>query len=259
MSRHPLGSLRERVETSAWLDMFVVNADNYRHPGDQVGHELRAMATAKPAVIGVVEALGNHLPELPGYTLIRDTSTPSRANIAAYVRDDLDPTHIQWHDLKVGWARTKYPGNHEPRSILTFRIGGRFRVIVAHHPPAGAGKRARAEHFARLVTLLNRNLLWPVALLWDANGAARTLAAVTGCRVIGRRVDCILARGAFRFRFKYLAEFDDPRGPRYKKVRFLGDHGDVLSAALKVPLRWITPQQPPTNPARLADAGTGSA
>lgn len=124
----------------------------------------------RPKVFGVVEAIGRRLPELEGYALVRDTSTPSRANVALYVRKGLFPVGIHWIDHERDWKRPLHPGMHEPRSTLVVTVEG-WTVVVAHAPQAGAAMAAaRAEWLdieAHLLAAANRN--WPVLLLSDSN------------------------------------------------------------------------------------------
>lgn len=252
MNKRPLAALRERIEATTWLRLFVVNADNFREREAQVGIELRAIAAAyRPAVIGVVEALGNYLPEIDGYVLVRDTSTDARANIAAYILADLRPSHGRWHDMVHGWDRTEVDGVHEPRSILEFRIGGRVRVVVAHDPDPRAKGPARAEHRVKLRRLALAYPTWPFLLLEDSNGNAPQLMRWAGLRRFGQRVDTVLARGVLRGFARYLSEF--PRLDRRGVVRFEGDHGHVLSVAVLVPTRYLTPRVPRAEDPRLSE------
>lgn len=161
----------------------------------------------RPRVLGLAEAIGYRLnTAVPGYRLLRDTSRPGRANIAAYVRNDVTAT-IRWTDLHTTWARTDHPGPHPARSILRLRLRGNGTVIVAHAPPVtrpgpGSSVPARREHYAALLALMapwtttgwrERAKVWrhaarrtPCLLLCDPNAAPgdpvsmRSLAAAVG-------------------------------------------------------------------------------
>lgn len=124
----------------------------------------------RPKVFGVVEAIGRRLPELERYDLIRDTSSPSRANVALYVRKGLEVGTVRWIDHRLSWPRVLHPGLHEPRSTLAVTVEG-WTVVVAHAPQVGRPMDgARAEWLdieTRLLASANRN--WPVLLLSDSN------------------------------------------------------------------------------------------
>lgn len=100
----------------------------------QVNLETLAILSTKPAVLGLCEAVGYRLPDPAGYHLIRDTSRPGRANIAAYVRTDLPLTHVHWTDCDTTWTRPNGGGQHPARSILTLRAAG-IQNTVHHQPP----------------------------------------------------------------------------------------------------------------------------
>jgi hypothetical protein len=123
-----------------------------------------------PKVYGVVEAIGRRLPELEHYTMIRDTSTPSRANIALYVRKGLKVGTVRWIDHQREWKRPLHPGMHEPRSTLVVTVED-WTVVVAHAPQVGAPMAAARDEWlaieAHLLAAANRN--WPVLLLSDSN------------------------------------------------------------------------------------------
>ena len=101
---------------------------------EQLPKELRALAKSGPRVIGLAEAIGYALPKLDGYTLIRDTTEPSRSNIATYVEKGLPLDLVTWHDLSQTWSRTEHDGLHPARSWLEFHLDG-DQFIVGHQPP----------------------------------------------------------------------------------------------------------------------------
>src|SRR5690349_5574597 len=101
---------RQQVPLSGWFYNIGPGRDH-----DVVTDEILAILATNPPVLAGCEAIGYQLPWVQGYTLIRDRSTRSRANIFAYVRNDLTPGRKRWFDLKETWRRTKHPGLHEPR------------------------------------------------------------------------------------------------------------------------------------------------
>ncbi len=104
---------------------------------EQLPKELRALVRSGPRVLGLCETIGYTLPALDGYDLIRDTSRPGRANIAAYVeKQGRDLTDVRWHDLDQTWSRTEHPGTHPARSWLEFFLDG-DQFIIGHQPPKG--------------------------------------------------------------------------------------------------------------------------
>lgn len=106
----------------------------------QVVQEIRAQLNTGPLVAGYVEAIGWHLPGTittdngTRYKLIRDTSTPGRANIAAYVPEAAHLTRVRWHDLAFRWPAEHGGGLHPARSFLSFLVDG-TKYVVAHQPP----------------------------------------------------------------------------------------------------------------------------
>lgn len=124
----------------------------------------------RPKVYGVVEAIGRRLPELKRYHLIRDTSRPSRANVALYVRKGLKFGSVRWIDHEIPWPRVLHSGQHEPRSTLVVTVEG-WTIVVAHAPQVGAAMKAARDEWltieARLLAAANHD--WPVLLLSDSN------------------------------------------------------------------------------------------
>lgn len=173
----------------------------------QIDRELRALANLlnpdpdrrRPKVLGVCEAVGKVLPDtLTPYRLIRDRSTPSRANIALYLLARLHVEAIRWHDLRETWPRTEHPGIHEPRSILRVEVEG-WRVLVGHAPPiAPESGKARDEWHDAMVDLMTS--VGPVLALVDPNSVlildrGRIVTAGTNIEaVVGRN---IVLDGAF--------------------------------------------------------------
>jgi hypothetical protein len=200
------------------LPLTFYNLDNNR-PNDQMAREVRALLTGpRPAVLGVCEAVGYNLPGVEGWRVYRDTSTKSRANIAAYVKNNLEVTGVQWHDLAETWSRTEHPGTHEPRSILELRAGP-LQVLVHHQPPKGTDNTHDAQQEG-IDKLEARMAPWtrddwstrpqadkddaraqPRVVLWDANrkpgeeGPGPTMLAgrIDGVTV-GHRIDGAVIR-----------------------------------------------------------------
>lgn len=186
--------------------------------GGVVAKEIRALLDDPDLIaLGLVEAVGYLLPHVPGWHLIRDRSTPGRANVAAYTR--IKPTHIQWHDHKFTWKRTKHPGQHPPRSTLEFRLG-RLQMLVCHQPPSPhINEQAQAEGI-RILTRemapwtrdekvwerLSRNIRFvskarPRVVVGDFNRAPRgpgpsplRLAENINGIVLGWHIDCAVVR-----------------------------------------------------------------
>lgn len=115
-------------------------------PAGQVEKEIRAILNEwRPAILGLCEALGYDLPGVQDYVKIRDASSKSRENIAAYVKASLDgPDKIQWHDMEETWSRTERPGTHEARSWLEFRAG-KLQALIGHQPPKGTDNTKAAQ------------------------------------------------------------------------------------------------------------------
>ena len=198
---------------------YFYNLDNYRSDA-QVARELRAMARDRPHTIEVCEVIGNTLPDLPGYRLLRDRSTKSRENIAAYVREDLPVGGPWWIDLTEDWGRTSGPGRHEPRSYLVFRLG-RMQRITGHQPPRYTDNTIMAQQegvdavvramapwtrkgWAERETWVQRRIqrLRPRMLCWDGNrrtgeagpGPDSVARRIGGEVHLGRRIDHAITR-----------------------------------------------------------------
>ena len=224
------------------LRLVVMNADNFRGPA--VADELRSLVPYTPAVIAVVEAIGNPTPPLPGYELLASDKTPGRSNVAAYVRRDLNPRNVAWHPCQRTWPRTEGPGPHWPREALTFDAGHPdtpSHVVVAHHPPTAPGSGpARDEHYQLLVELARKADHGPLFVLFDGNGVQDRLARRIGGRVIGTKIDCAVARDVARKPkpdWTYLSSWPrlTPAGTADGRVRFGGDHGHIFAADVWLP------------------------
>jgi hypothetical protein len=148
---------------------------------NRVDKEIRALLARRPAVLGLCETIGYDLPCPDDYRVIRDRSNKSRANIAAYVKQNLDLSDKKWHDLKETWSRTETTGTHEPRSILEFRAG-RLMVWVAHQPPKGTDN-TQAAQMEGIDKLTARMAPW-TREDWDDRTEADKAAAKDQARVV---------------------------------------------------------------------------
>lgn len=231
----------------------------------ELAREIRALLSLRPEVLGLAETIGYHLPAVPGYVLLRDTSRPGRSNVAAYVRADLYVEGSErWHDLTTEWKRWDHPGMHPARSALEFRIGHGVQVVVYHAPPLGirdahgapiaaSAQREglnlltrrlapeRREGFSlRAARARLRALAAPRIVLQDANrdpSAPATvpgpaaLAAAIGGRVVGDKIDNAVVRRALVVFASY------PR--RVAGVLLRTDHGHAFRFRVKVARRWL--------------------
>lgn len=224
--------------------LYQYNLDNNR-PDDQVAYELEAFARLpRLAVLGIVEAIGNTLIDLPGFQKIRSTKNRSRLNIAAYVRDDLDISSISWIDLERTWPRTEGPGIHEARSILAMDVED-TQVIVGHQGPPNIPTAAwvQQEGIDELTTLMApwKRAGWierqrkhqkaakakqRIALAdWnrrkgEPGPGPDMLAQRIGGKVIGGRIDAAVVRNVDVTMYGY--------PERVAGTRLLSDHGHAF-------------------------------
>lgn len=191
------------------MDLFQFY--NCAPPGKHIGgpraltKELHALLAESPIVLGLAETIGYRLPEVKNFHLLRDTSTPGRANVAAYVSTTVALTNVHWHDLHKGWPATEHPGIHAPRAFLSFDAPN-FKGVVHHEPPdaPGAGP-AREESKAAVVgsfapwtrsdwdrrdeAAQKRAKARARVLLMDANGNQREIADRTGGSLVVPGID----------------------------------------------------------------------
>lgn len=218
----------------------------------QVAREIRALLAARPQVLGLCETVGYVLPEIPGYTLLRNRKDASHANIAAYVRGH--PTNVHWIPQFETWGRTERPGEHEPRVILEFRTGG-IQVLVAHQPPKGTDNviRSQQEGIDTMVrrmgpwtrigwkmwepTLRRLALLRPRFVIMDANRGPneegpgpKQLAEKINGEIVGFRIDLGVVRGGEVSKPRYFEEVGE--------VKLHSDHKHAFEFHLSVPDRW---------------------
>jgi len=224
----------------------------------QVEREVHAILSTGAAVLGLSEAIGYRLPDVDGYRLVRDTSTPGRANLAAYVRDDLPVTGIKWIPCRQTWKRPKGPGRHWPREILGFFAAG-VQVTVGHAPPRWVDNElvAQREHLRKIISRMApwRRPSWsektrrqrgtarqrPRVAILDANrtaldsgpGPAALARAIKGLVVPGNRIDVAVVRG----RVEILAW---SRPSSVAGVVLRSDHPHALRVELKIPHKWLT-------------------
>lgn len=213
--------LRQLKNNSEWYhgESWFYNLDNNR-PDNQVERELRAIAAQGPDTIELCECIGNKLPKLKNYYLLRDTSSKSRMNIAAYVHTAYPKPKTRWLDMKETWSRTQGPGRHEPRSYLEFSLA-RIQKIVAHQPPKYTDNvmASQWEGYTRILramvpwknkkqwrrrSMISRTYarLRPRMLMWDSNRRAGEngpapdrLATVVGGKLwLGERIDNAITR-----------------------------------------------------------------
>lgn len=189
-------------------------------PHQEVAAEIRAILATGPNGLALNEAIGWHLPRVHGYDLVHDRSRPGRANIALYLRTDRKLGRPWWTDLRQTWSRTKHPGQHPPRSILSRRYGA-LQVTVAHQPPRYTdnvipAQREGIDALVRIMAPWTRHtwLIRPTTsrrrqrarariVLMDANrsplasprepGPAQ-LARRIGGTVLARGIDCAVIR-----------------------------------------------------------------
>lgn len=164
-----------------------------------VSRELRALANnlrpdedrPRPKVIALCETIGHRLPLLDHFALWRDLRPAGRANLALYVRADLD-VEVEWRDLRVSWPRTKAPGPHPPRSIMVAAVED-WLVIVGHAPPKVRGAaEARSEWLDAMVRLMRQGG-GPILALTDPNGLGADLARQTRAVHGGTSTDAVHA------------------------------------------------------------------
>lgn len=228
------------------------NLDNNR-PNETMSREVKALLGERPAVLGLCEANGYDLPGAPDYTLIRNTSKPGRANLAAYVKSNLTVSDIKWLDCEETWTKTNpgATGQHWPRSILEFRAG-RLKAWVAHQPPKGTDntKAAQKEGIDKLTA---RMAPWTRedwsdktdaekadakdqarVLLWDANrkptesgpGPKSLCANIDGWHS-GEKIDLACWRGGETKNGKDIRYFNSAGG-----VKLCSDHGHAFGFTL---------------------------
>jgi hypothetical protein len=174
-----------------------------------VNHELEAMLSEAPLIVCGAEAVGYHLAQRHGYTLIRDRSREGRANLFAYLRDT--PAYPlgkpRWTDQHQTWTRTQHPGRHAPRSLLHVRVGP-LQLVVGHAPPRGTDNTvvAQQEYASAILNVMSRGTRqWartrPRLALADWNrrpgelGPGPTwVASRLGGSVWGDTIDCAVSR-----------------------------------------------------------------
>lgn len=233
------------------------NLDNYR--GRETVDEIRALLEDRPLLLGVCEVHGNELPRLTGYTLVRDRSTRSRANIAAYVRHDVPLEGIDWLDLHGTWPRTNpgAAGIHEARSYLLLTLG-RVPVVIWHQPPKNAHESWRLQWegvnaVVRVVapwrvkawrqdrTRVRRRLtkLRPWLVLGDGNRrkgetgpGPDALADMAGGEVYGPWVDQLTAGGQVKVT-------DARKFGRIDGEPLDSDHKGAVSYQVAIPTWWL--------------------
>lgn len=209
--------------------------------------DVQAFAAAGIPRIYLCETQGKRLDPIKGYDLIRDRSTPGRANLAAYVANgDGGFLRYRYVDTKARWYRRQHPGMHPARAILVVRFIGDDakpeQDVVVHLPPAGADThRATQETWDAIIRVAapwrrmapgtgryREALRVRRRVLGDLNGSpgsmwvkrARRLLRADQC---GHRIDAALVRNWKRTRADY-----DTVVPHYdgngRRLKVKGDH-----------------------------------
>lgn len=227
---------------------YVVNLDN--NSGDhRVRRSLESMASTAPLFILVHECIGNTMPKLPGYRLVWDRSTRSRRNVAMYVSTDYKGRGRRLVDMTRTWARRRWRGRHEPRSILSSWLD-RVALTSAHAPVRHRdGRPAQREHHAALVRIVSPDHRDGVAdqrprvvgcdfnaRVGEAEPGADDLAEETGGQWAGRRILASVVRGQ-------VVVHDHEYLTHVNGVAFHGDHGHVLAVEVSVPRVWLRPRR----------------
>lgn len=257
--RARLRRIREQLE---WVDgeTVFINLESYRRNG--VKPEIRAiLRTWAPEVLAGCEAIGNNLPQVPGYVLIHTSQDVdrSRANVFAYVRDDLPLNGHRYLDLRGTWPRTNRPAEtHEHRAYLVLEVG-RSQMIVAHQPPKnargawilqheGVAALARAmapwkrEEWRSARPLAARVIarLRPRLLTWDSNrrsgeagpGPDSLALRIGGTVHGGERVDNALTRGQIKIR-------RTAKRARVAGLKLDTDHGGAIRVRWAIRAYWL--------------------
>lgn len=233
------------------------NLDNYR-AADQVKREIRALLDGGPDLLALCECIGNVVPGVDGYKLIRDTSRPGRENIALYVAKDLPVDDVAWYDCDETWTKTAEgaTGQHWPRSWLDLRLCD-VQLIVGHQPPKGTDN-VKASQQEGIDLVRRRMAVWErddwddktdeqqakqmcrprIALAdWnrgpdeDGPGPKQLRNAIEGYQ-LGQQIDAAVCRGdeCWTVDAKYVHA---PNG-----VELESDHHDALIARFDVAERW---------------------
>lgn len=219
--------------------------------------EIRALLEDRPLVLGLCECLGNRLPDVHGYRIVDDRTNRSRANVAAYVRDDVPLERIEWLDLEGTWPRTEGPGIHEARSFLLLTLG-RARLVIWHQAPKGAANSwtLQLEGLNRVVRVLApwRRKAWrkaagrtrvalaklrPRLVIGDGNRrkgesgpGPDMLAAQLDGTVHGPWVDALTTGGQ-------VTVTDSRKLPRVDGQPLDSDHLGAVSYTVRVPTWWL--------------------
>lgn len=226
-----------------------------------VGRELRAICLAhpRPLVVGLCETVGYELPDIPGYKLLRDRSTRSRANIAAYVDARHEISEVRWLDQEETWGRTQHAGEHEARVTLQFLVDD-TQVLVGHQAPRGTDNTvaAQTEGINTMIKAMapwtrrgfqDRLALWrakakdrPRLVMMDVNRphdvpgpGAWTLARAIGGKIFGQRILCMVARNVELIEDRYPTKVE----VWGETVQLESDHGCMFEAIVKVPSEFL--------------------
>lgn len=244
------------------LIRFVFYNIQEGRPLRRVMLELRILARVlRPKVLCGVEGVGYDLKPIRGYVLIRDRSTPERANVFVYVRANRRIGRVRWHDLHQTWRMVKHPGMHDPRSFLELVVE-HVLVLVGHqaqhpattpHHDTGEAQSEGADLVEQVLTPQLRPS-WeqksaeqrlvaeerPMVAILDWNDSreggptAQTVAEAVGGVVAGRPVDRAVVRNAKVKSARYVG------GVLLGQVftRLLSDHREAFVLDLLVARRW---------------------
>lgn len=203
-------------------------------PGSANGDLGGLLREYRPRVAIACEVIGDRMDPRPGYTMVRDTSRPGRANLVAYVRDDCQLRRRWWIDHRTTWTRTNpgAKGQHPARSTLVLGIGdaqvlgghnvplgtdnthvGQLEIVQALHLVMAPWKRPRIRDAAPELSLSAMRAR-PRVLLWDDNApddgpeeerglGSRYLAPKVAGQAWGAHIDSAVARNAGVERVSY--------------------------------------------------------
>lgn len=212
------------------------NVEVGRDPA-QVEREIRALLRSRPNVLGLCETVGYDLPRVKGYRLVRDRSNESRANIAAYVRDD-EAFGYLWLDMRQTWSRTQHPGQHPPRSILVLLVDD-VRLAVCHLPPKFTDNTLKGQW--ECIEVLSRALARGRVAVGIGDFNRRAVEPGPSPRVLARRlggvvatknrIDTAVVRDAVVKKARYVTRVR--AGLRWLRLR--SDHKHALRLTLHVP------------------------
>lgn len=157
----------------------------------QLSKEMLAIRNVKPvdrdrqqtkATLGVETVGWGKLPAF-GANMIRDTSTPERANLTLWLAKRLTIVSVEWVKSPGVWPRTQHGGMHDPRVFIKAVVKTKTlpptRVIGGHAPPGVPGADEARKTWVRTAADLCDTKM-PVLLLADPNGLIDDLLRYIG-------------------------------------------------------------------------------